>query len=169
MPSRARRARAENDTVVPRFVIPLAGFLTIVSTRLFDLGAGMSDSEEVTASIADGRVVKGLEDEEVIDQEHPMRHAVTVLVIGLFTASFIILCVGFGGMYCNLPTHHKSLLLEQLMEHLPSWTRRYSLSRHSSLADNFKCSLYGRTFLILVYASFLHVKICLKASFPTHP
>jgi hypothetical protein len=98
MPSGTRRR-----SVVAKFVIPLAGLLTFLSARIFDLGDTTMDPEE-TAPPLNERVSIVIEDEDCVIQEYPLKHAVAVLMVGFFTAMFLILCLTFGGMDYILST-----------------------------------------------------------------
>jgi hypothetical protein len=91
-------------SVVAKFVIPLAGLLTVLSARLFDLGDGTMDPDEETAPLLNERVSSIFEDEGCVVHERPMKHVVAVLMIGFFTAVFVILCLVFGGMDYILST-----------------------------------------------------------------
>jgi hypothetical protein len=84
--------------VVAKFVIPLAGLLTVLSARLFDLGDDTMDPDEETVPLLNERVSSVIEDEDCVVQERPMKHVVAVLMFGFFTAVFVILCLAFGGM-----------------------------------------------------------------------
>jgi hypothetical protein len=111
MPSKDRKGKRKRkrDPVVSRFVIPLAGLLTIVSARLFELAGDMPNSDEGSPSTVDERPAKAFRDDEPAVQERPMKDAAAILVIGFFTALFIILCAGFGGMNHKLTSRYDSM------------------------------------------------------------
>jgi len=89
---------------VAKFVIPLAGLLTILSARIFDLGDGAMDLDEEAAPLLNERVSSAINDGRSVLQERPMQHILAVLMIGFFTAVFVIVCLAFGGMDYILPT-----------------------------------------------------------------
>jgi hypothetical protein len=99
MPSGTRRR-----SVVAKFVVPLAGLLTVLSARIFDLGDTTVDPDEETAPLLNGRLSSAIEVEDCVFQERPMKHVVTVSMIGFITVVFVILCLAFGGMESILST-----------------------------------------------------------------
>ena len=99
MPSRTRKR-----SVAATFVIPLAGLLTVLSARLFDLGNTKMNPDEETALLQDGRDLSAVENEHTVDHERPTKHLVTFLMIAFFTAVLVILCLAFGGIDYFLST-----------------------------------------------------------------
>lgn len=87
-----------------KFDIPLAGLLTVLSVRLFDLSDSKMDLDEETAPLLGEGVSSMIENEDCVAQDRPMKHVVAVLMIALFTAVFVILCLTFGGMDYILST-----------------------------------------------------------------
>lgn len=56
------------------------------------------DPDEESTPLLNERVSSVIKDEDCVVQGRHMKHVVAVLMIGFFTAVFVILCLAFGGM-----------------------------------------------------------------------
>lgn len=109
-------ATATKTPTVAKFVIPLAGVLSAVTARLYDLGSSLKLSTEnmdqeqtaVTAPlIADEDAEEDLQTPPACTKVHTTRKSVisTVLACGL-VVMFVILCVLLGSKYTSTAQAH---------------------------------------------------------------
>ncbi len=112
--SRSREQRKQRP-IFANFVIPLAGLLSGVTARLYDMGEPASASQ--AHAVAERAPLLGGSENERSEREAPTRrarrwvihNAVIIFVSILLLAAIIILCIFFGSEL------HRSMLLQSTM------------------------------------------------------
>jgi hypothetical protein len=87
--------------VTSRFVMPLAGILSAVSARLYDMGAIIRDPEQDIPSMAmaeDAPLIEVEESASAGAAKRTVRNAIIAVAAGLFVVLVVVFSIFFGGM-----------------------------------------------------------------------